>query len=198
MDGDTVYEGEIKEGFVTCRGLKFPKHPGIIKGKLRGSLRDNTYERKEADAVLRVVREGDRVMELGGGIGFMSTHIAKSRNVESVDVFEANPHLIPYIRSVHAANGVDTVTVHNALLGKRKGKADFYVRNNLLASSLEPRENTKVLATEEIEVRNVKATMSDIKPTVLVCDIEGNIELIITDVDESVFEQCVDNYKEKL
>lgn len=170
---DTIYQGTFQDDFVRSRGLKFPKHPGIIKGRIRGSLRQGTYERKEADAVLRVVREGDRILELGAGIGFMSTHISKSRKIKEINTFEANPHLIPYIRSVHAANEIDNVHVHNAILGKRKTTVPFYIRGNLLASSMDEREGTNILATEEIEVRSANGVMRKLKPDVLVCDIEG-------------------------
>lgn len=62
--------------FLLSRGLRIPKHPQITIGRIRGALRDGTYERKECDAVTRVVRPGDRVLELGGGIGYVSALLA--------------------------------------------------------------------------------------------------------------------------
>ena len=47
--------------FIESRGLKVPKHPDLPQGRVRRALRNGAYERKECDAVLRVVREGDRV-----------------------------------------------------------------------------------------------------------------------------------------
>ena len=99
-------------GFIHSRGMKFPKHPEIMQGKIRRLLRSNSYEAKETEAALRVVREGDVVVELGGGIGYMSTLVATKRAIKSVHVFEANPNLIPYIRSVHGANGVTNAGCH--------------------------------------------------------------------------------------
>ena len=52
---------------------------------------------------MRVARAGDTVLELGGGIGYMSTLLAVKTRARVVS-FEANPALIDYIRSVHAAN----------------------------------------------------------------------------------------------
>ena len=92
--------------FIHSRGMKFPDDPAILRGRIRKLLRQNAYEAKESEAALRVVREGDRVIELGGGVGYMSTLVASKRNVASVHSFEANPNLIPYIRRVHAANGL--------------------------------------------------------------------------------------------
>ncbi len=172
-----------KAGFITSQGMRFPKHPEIIRGGLRGALRENTYEAKETNAALRTVREGDRVIELGAGIGYMSTLVAKKRNVESVHAFEANPHLIDYIRSVHEANGVTNATVVNAVLGKRKSTAEFYVRNKLTASSLEKMEGKGIASVETIDVLNAAHVFKDIKPTVLIADIEGAEVDLIPELD---------------
>ena len=99
---DTSPEGN--DGFIVSRGMKFPLNNALIKARIRKMLRNNAYEDKETDAALRVVREGDVVLEVGGGIGYMSTLVASKRAIASVHSFEANPHLIPYIRQVHAAN----------------------------------------------------------------------------------------------
>ncbi len=186
MDVMPSYEEMInREDFLISRALKFPKHPGIIKGRLRRALRQGTYEKKEADAVLKTIKAGDRVLELGGGIGFMSTHIAKNRAIESIDVFEANPHLVPYIEDVHKANGITNARVHNAILAKRKGRAEFFVRGNILASSLDAREEAPPVSVETIEARNAGHVMAEVKPTILVCDIEGAEEYLIPLMDLS-------------
>ncbi|MFP4328004.1 MAG: FkbM family methyltransferase, partial [Paracoccaceae bacterium] len=157
------------------RGMKFPKHPQFTTGQVRGALRQDTYERRESEAVLRVVEEGDTVLELGAGLGYMSTLVAISAPGTTIHAFEANPALIPYIREVHAANGVaDRVTVHNALLAARKSKpVPFYVRENFLGSSLDKDAAGGVIETHEIEVRGFGATLRELKPDILVCDIEG-------------------------
>jgi FkbM family methyltransferase len=153
--------------------MKFPKNPEVIKGRVRRLLRENIYEEKETAAALRVVREGDVVVELGGGIGYMSTLVATRRQVKSVHVFEANPNLIPYIKSVHAANGVTNAHVTNAILGPKKGTADFYVRNLMLGSSLQVLEGEVDPPATKIDVLDAKTTFNDIAPNVLICDIEG-------------------------
>ncbi len=162
-----------KSDFIRSRGMRFPKDGRIIQGRIRGALRQESYERKEADAALRNVRAGDVVMELGAGIGFMSTLVATQCKVAHVHAFEANPHLLPYIRNLHAANGVENVTLHNAILGQGSGSVDFFVRQNLLASSMSPIEDSTVLTTEHVEVRDARTAMAEIAPNVLICDIEG-------------------------
>ena len=83
-----------------------------------------------------MVREDDVVVELGAGIGFMSTLVATKRKIKAVHAFEANPQLIPYIASVHAANGVKNAHVTNAILGPEAGSVPFYIREKFIASSM--------------------------------------------------------------
>jgi FkbM family methyltransferase len=160
-----------------CRGLRFPNDPRIISPRTRKLLRTNQYEMREAAAVRALVGPEDVAMELGGGIGFMSTLMARSCKAKAVHSFEANPSLIPYIARVHEENGVTGhVEVTNAVLGARKGKAKFYERAHFSASSLEedpPGVASPVVAVHEVEVLNIKTVMKKIKPSVVVCDIEG-------------------------
>ncbi|MFV0514876.1 MAG: FkbM family methyltransferase [Jhaorihella sp.] len=156
------------------RGLKFPHHRHITTGKIARLLRRDVYEYKESEAALRIVGPDDVVLELGAGIGYMSSLIATKCKPAAIHSFEANPGLIDYIGEVHAANGVTGVTVHNALLAPEAGPpADFFVRENLLASSMIEENAGQIVAVEKVEVRSLPDTLAEIRPTVLVCDIEG-------------------------
>lgn len=172
MDGANIPE---RKTFIRSRGMKIPKHPEITKGRVRGALREGTYENKECEAVLRMVQPGDTVLELGGGIGYMSTLIACKKDVKAVHTYEANPGLIPYIHSVHELNGVTNVTVHNALLAPEAGEpVDFFIRKNFLASSMDrDSDPDTVESVEKIEQHDINKVLKDLKPEVLVCDIEG-------------------------
>ena len=173
---DTVRSPESSPALIRSRGLRIPHDPAFIDRKKRRLLRRGDYERREIEAVKALVRPEDVVLELGGGIGYMSTYLSHNRKVGEIHTYEANPALIPFIERVHAQNGVGNVTVHNAILGPRKGKAKFYIRENFLASSLEQNpagEKSPVLRVEEIAVENARSVVKAIKPTFLVCDIEG-------------------------
>jgi FkbM family methyltransferase len=184
-DGQPQSDSAPASPFVMSRGMKFPKDPRFIKGRLRAALRQNRYENKETEAVLRVVREEDTVIELGAGVGYMSTLVAKKRNVQAVHAFEANPHLIPYIRSVHEANDLSNAHVTHGILGKRKGRVDFYVRGNLLASSMMPFDDDSDVEVHQVEVLNAGQVFRSITPSVLICDIEGAEAELIPQLDLS-------------
>jgi FkbM family methyltransferase len=166
-------ETRAEARFIKSQGMRFPKHRDIIQGRIRRLLRTNEYEAKETHCALRVVRAGDRVIELGAGIGYMSTLVATKREIESVHAFEANPHLIPYIQQVHAANGLENAKVVHGLLGPEAGEADFYVRPNILASSLTPPEGEEPGHPVKVPVHAAAEVFARIKPSVLICDIEG-------------------------
>jgi len=173
----------VADGFIRSRGMRFPKHADIIQGRVRKLLRTNGYEAKESEAALRVVKEGDVVLELGGGIGYMSTLVATKRAIKSVHSFEANPHLIPYIQKVHAANDVTNADVTNAILGPRKGSVDFYVRDPMLGSSMAVLEGEVDPPSIKVDVLNANAVFKEIAPTVLICDIEGAEADLIPQLD---------------
>ena len=164
------------DGVLTCRGVKIPKGRHLPPGRARRALREGRYESKEAEAALKLVRPGDRVLELGAGLGFMSTLLAMMRQGVRVDSFEANPTLIPVIRATHALNAVaDRVTVHHALLAGRSGPpVSFYERQNFLASSLDPGVMAEgIIAEHAVPVRAINDELARLRPDVLVCDIEG-------------------------
>ncbi|MDX1781104.1 MAG: FkbM family methyltransferase [Thalassovita sp.] len=171
----TGSETAKRSPFIKSRGLKIPKHPQLTTGQVRGALREGRYEDRECDAAMRVVQAGDTVLELGGGIGYMSTLLSVKKQVRRVVCYEANPQLIPYIQSVHAANDAQNVELRNALLTPKGGDpVPFYVRQNFLASSMDPDPNPGGIVDEvRIEQHAIGPLLNELKPDILVCDIEG-------------------------
>ena len=162
---------------IFSHGLKFPKDDHFLGQKQKRHLRRNSYEERESIAAMQAIRDDDVVIELGAGIGYMSTLIAKKCDPKSIHAYEANPTLIPYIQEVHRVNEVKNATVTNAMLGPRKKSAQkFYIRGNYLASSMEDNVGDDlggIIDTVDVPVLNINTVLSEIKPTFLVCDIEG-------------------------
>ena len=161
-------------GTITSRGVRIPKDARVVTGRARRNLRAGTCERKESDAVLRMVRPGDRVLELGAGIGYMSALIATQTQAAAITAFEANPALLPFIAEVHRADGVTTATVETALPAAEAGPPrPFHIREDFLASSLDRDAAGGVVETVAVPVRAVGDVLAEVRPDVLVCDIEG-------------------------
>jgi len=161
---------------IRSRGLVFPDDRRILSPKHRRLLRRNLYEAKETRAALRSIDAGDRVLELGAGIGYMSALLMKHRAPLAYTAYEANPWLIDYIAAVHAANAIEGVSVHNAVLGAADGEETFHLRPNFLASSLSPGPGDGaggVIGTARVRRRAVTEAVEEAAPTALICDIEG-------------------------
>lgn len=157
---------------IQSHGLRFPFDPAVLRPRIRQALKAEGYERKETDAVLRIVKPTDTVIELGAGIGYMSTLMAVKCGA-TVHAFEGNPDLIPYIRRVHAENHATRATIHHALIGETAGHANFYLRRNILASSMAELDSEPSVAVAKVVVRAARDVFAALNPTVLVCDIEG-------------------------
>jgi hypothetical protein len=83
-----------------------------ISQSMRSRLRSGRYERSEFEVIPRLIDEGDRVLEPGGGIGFVSTLFHKTKKGRDLVVVEAHPGLIPVINLTHTLNAVHATVIH--------------------------------------------------------------------------------------
>lgn len=164
------------DAVIESQGLRFPLDRDILKMRTRRNLRAGTYEAKETAAVLAVVKPEDRVLELGAGIGYMSALMARHIGPAAITSIEANPRLLPYIARVHALNGVTRARVLHGMLGEAAGTAPFYVRDDFIGASADDftgRGKGTPSTRYDVPVLPAQAMIDDLRPTVLVCDIEG-------------------------
>lgn len=158
---------------IETSGIKVPFVPAIITPKIERPMRNNRYEGGECAALRRILRPGDRVLELGAGVGLLSAVSGGVAGVESVTAIEANPDLIPIIRETHRLNGVTKVDLRNGVIAPEDGpEIDFYLRADFWASSMEPASRAFTRAVK-LPRFGLKQLMLDLRPTVIVCDIEG-------------------------
>ena len=99
-----------------CKGVVVPHSP-FLTGTRIERINAARYEGEEIAGALSVVRPGDRVLELGAGLGLVGAVTAKNADPEAVLSFEANPELIPHTRALYRANGLDgLIELRNAVL----------------------------------------------------------------------------------
>jgi FkbM family methyltransferase len=167
-------ESEDALDIVDHFGVRIPINPEIISDKIAERIRGGLYEHKEAQQIKRIVQPGERILEIGGGIGFISTLCSKNPNTEAIRVFEANPQLLPFINEVHALNTVSNAEAVNAVLinGTRPAALDFYVRQHFWASSLSPEPNGYVKSFS-VPTRSFAQEVEEFRPSLIICDIEG-------------------------
>ncbi len=162
-------------------GVEIGKHPGLITPRIQRSMELGRYEMAEIKLVEQCLRPGDRVLDIGGGLGFLATRLALNEAVDEVLTVEANPSLIEVIRDTFERNGVaDRAScLHGAFVkGDKKKEIDFYLRHNFWASSLSG-DGKAYDEVVQIPRLDLNAVLAEFRPTLLVCDIEGGeIDLI--------------------
>jgi FkbM family methyltransferase len=131
-----------KEFIAVYHGVKVPPNP-LIGPYSRRMLKEGTYEAHEVKAALKLVVPGDRVLELGAGIGVTGAVVALNRFPERVLCYEPNPNLIEPILRLHALNGLeDVIDLENAVVLAGESlppTARFNVRPNYIGSRLTAR-----------------------------------------------------------
>ncbi len=160
-------------GTIDHLGVKLPRRMPILSPKIRRAIEDGSYEQGEAAQIGAIIQEGERVLEIGVGIGFLSTLILKNPLVSAYLGVEANPALLPWIRKVFALNGVEGELL-NCILDHHEGEGetDFYLREDFWASSLE-KEPWGYESVARVPTRNFNDLLREFRPTLVVCDIEG-------------------------
>ncbi len=161
------------EAYLESRGVVIPPEPAVITPVIRRAILDGDYAAEIAVRIAEVVRPDDKVVEIGAGIGVVSTLLARERRVTSVLAVEANPELAGYMERLHARNHVRKLRRLNAAAtGDATACASFYLRRDFRASSTaagpEPYEKRI-----EVPARSLDALLGDEGATLLVCDACG-------------------------
>lgn len=136
---------------------------------LRDALYHDYYERPEYEVVSATLRRGDRYLELGAGIGFLTTCACGIVGGENVFSYEANPELARLVTRTAHANGYEP-TVENAVLGAQAGTVDFFVQPDFWGSSLKKAPEARRVTVPALSFAGV---LEHVRPTYLTIDIEG-------------------------
>lgn len=168
------------------QGVNVPLSP-YVERKNGPRLMEGRYERHEWQAALALIRPGERVVEMGAGIGFVGGLIAA--NVPDVQVrsFEGNPHLIPHIRALYRASDIaDRIEVANCIVTGHDApppEVTFHIHRCYLGSSLIKKGNMRDEVT--VPTQSFASIVADFAPSVLVMDIEGGEEAFLHHADLS-------------
>ncbi|MFN4204018.1 MAG: FkbM family methyltransferase [Tabrizicola sp.] len=159
----------------TLRGLTLFLPEAALKGTLAQALSSGRYENHEADALLLHLRPGDRLLDLGAGLGFICALAAGVLGEAAVVGVEAGPETVKLARRNLAANGFPGVKVlKGAVVGAGAGEVEFGQRPAFWASALQGPEgwpdNAEVV---RVPARPIGKLLARFAPTVISCDIEG-------------------------
>lgn len=153
-------------------GINVPITSDEVSPVIWQALTSGSYEAKEARSIFKAVKPGDRVLELGSGIGIITSIIAKISDV-TVWAFEANPSTAALARRVIDANGLDNVVLSQGILTAGEPCSfRFYVRRDLWMSSMDENQGPYEHVIE-LSSANIDEFITRYSINVLVMDIEG-------------------------
>ncbi|MCF6304193.1 MAG: FkbM family methyltransferase [Rhodobacteraceae bacterium] len=179
MEKSVAREFEYLE---TCN-VRIPFDRRIITPPIEQAILADQFEAEEAAQIPLIVQEGDTVLDIGAGIGFISTLLARQSGVKQVISVEANPDLMPFMESLHLVNNVHNIERVNAVLTNCGADSmAFYQRNDFWMGSLMAGPNPYERKIE-VATKNLNALLRDRAVDLIVCDIEGAEAMIFADAD---------------
>ena len=131
---------------------------------------DSIWEHRITAAWLSVVKPHDTVLDIGSNFGYFGALAAQITDKKQSKIvhFEANPHLIPYIRKTLDVNWLNEQSVvENLAVGDKEGTLTLRILQDYLgSSSVLPIEHTKKYMGTKMRLNvaesvKVKATTID-------------------------------------
>jgi FkbM family methyltransferase len=161
----------LRPTIIRHRGVRLAIDGGVLSPNMVAAFYKGIYESPEADLIRATMTPDDRVLELGGGVGFIGIIAARIvRHPDQVLIVEANPQLIPVMEQNFDLNGVRPA-VRNSVLGKSDAKdVSFFVHQDFWASSLTKFPGARETKVPQLDVRII---LSEFRPTYMILDIEG-------------------------
>lgn len=163
---------------VTIDGVTLISDRDRIPLYLRDLMYREVYEDTERNILLKILKQGYKVVELGTGLGFISLLAARICGSENVNTYEANRTIEPLIRENFRLNGIEP-RLHMRAVTRDGRKLSFNATDNIISSSSFDRGvSGKALEVDSIAFSEV---LSHHSPDILVMDVEGGeYELLLS------------------
>lgn len=150
-------------------------------------LKAGNYEVAERNIVKQILQPGDRIIEVGSAVGFISMLCARQIGADNIRAFDANPILVNDARENCVLNGLSGIDFRNGVLQNninwsgRGSTSTFHLDADFWASSLKPTATT----VDHVEVESfcLEKEIIESGANVLVCDIEGGETELLTLAD---------------
>ncbi len=159
-----------------------------LNDQLRDRMKAGFFERRERKFVKDLLRPGDRFLDLGAGIGLVSTLAARIVGPENVISVEANPALLRSIRRnirLNAAQG--TRVIHGAVVAEdfRGDTVELALGGAFWSSSiiLKPKANARV----QVPAKKLSRLVAAHRVNAVTMDVEGaEADILAAPVPEAV------------
>lgn len=192
---------------VEIEGIKI-KIENHFSRKMRRTIRGGSYEKEEIQVVKSKLLSHDVVMEIGTGIGFLSSYCSKKIGSSRVFTYEGNPEMVSCIMNTYKFNEVSP-TFDNCIISENNGEEKFYIDNDFYSSSTIAKNSKSKCVT--VPTKSFNQELQKINPTFLIIDIEGgeyelskyanfdNVQKILMEVHPNILgQEKLDSVKLKL
>lgn len=131
------------------------------------------YEVEERKMIARIVAPGDRILEIGGGVGLIAMLCARVVGDANVVVYEANPELRQRALDNVRHNGMNIAIEHGAVVADdyASDQVTFYVSENFWSSSLLDKDGKGVAINAP--AHRLSALIAKHQPSIIIADVEG-------------------------
>ncbi|MGJ8547226.1 MAG: FkbM family methyltransferase [Sulfitobacter sp.] len=147
--------------------------PSLLNPRLSQKITARAYEASEARAARMRLRPNHRVLELGGGVGYISSICAQITDPANVTTVEANPNTLPVIRHNLDLNGAKSATLlHGAVTGTAQPPLQFSVGKVFCGSAIAAKDAPQA-GRITVPALCIWDLLSAHRPHVVIIDIEG-------------------------
>lgn len=179
---------------VDLRGVEIDLREEWVTPTLRTAISEGWYELPEALILEATLREDDRVLEAGCGIGYLAT-ICSRITGGAVRGYDANPAMVEVARRTLERSRA-SASVSAGVLERDPVAAEtaFYVREEFWVSSRVPSEDATQIS---VPVLDFAQAVGEHEASYLVIDIEGGeTELLSGPLPSCVRAICVETHLE--
>lgn len=155
--------------------FKFGRHFSLISNYTIFKFLSDDYESEELFLAKMSVNDGDKILELGSGLGFISMMISKNVNCKIIS-YDVNKYLTKLNTSNSKLNNLINIEYRfGSLVSDNSHSKKFLVSNEILKSSFDERNfvATDFTFDENVPCFNFNAISKQENPNFLIIDIEG-------------------------
>lgn len=174
------YGWSTRRSVVTVGGVTLPVAHDL-SWKVKKRLFTGRYEETEHRLLSKYLREDDKVVDLGAGLGFLTTFSAKKCGSESVVAYEASPEIVKLAKKTFELNDVNPRIEEKAICSSSQKRKILYLREDFWSASLEEGDEH----TDQVIVDTVSLNDVFVKhwPSFVIMDIEGSeLEFVSTPI----------------
>lgn len=152
-------------------GIRIELPEALMTPDLTEAFERGRYEMLERRALRLRVQPGDRVLDLGAGIGVTAVEAARITGGANVTAAEPHPALLETLAHTFRLNGIEGVSVENVcvLPDREAGQVPLFERKGFWSASLVDDGSAGI----EVAGLGLWDLIDLHRPDVVLCDVEG-------------------------